>query len=79
MSVHDDGGRGRWIVRRRENGRQRPKRFVDEDAARRFDATVAPAPVAESEAARPPAFRDDRQTRGGSRPPGIPGRFSGRV
>ena len=45
MSVHHDGGRDRWVVRWREAGRQRARRFADEAAARRFNAQVAPPPA----------------------------------
>jgi hypothetical protein len=45
MSVHHDVARARWIVRWREDGRQKAKRFTDEDAARQFDAIVAPPPA----------------------------------
>jgi hypothetical protein len=42
MSVHYDGDRDRWVVRWREAGRQRARRFPDEAAARMFEARVAP-------------------------------------
>jgi hypothetical protein len=40
MSVHFDRVRGHWIVRWRDNGRQRARRFDDEGDARAFDAAV---------------------------------------
>lgn len=43
MSVHCDQARERWVVRWREAGRQRARRFASEDAARTFDASVSPA------------------------------------
>src|SRR5690242_7596251 len=52
MSVHHDGDRDRWVVRWREAGRQRARRFADEAAARRFDAQVAPPPPAVVERGR---------------------------
>jgi integrase len=45
MSVHHDGDRDRWVVRWREAGRQRARRFADEAAACRFDAQVAQPPA----------------------------------
>jgi integrase len=41
MSVHFDRSRGRWMVRWREDGRQRVRRFDDQGAALRFDAEIA--------------------------------------
>ncbi len=53
MSVHYDRVRERWIVRWREAGHQRARRFASESEARAFDARVAPArPIAVSDAAR---------------------------
>jgi hypothetical protein len=47
MSVHYDRGRDRWVVRWREAGQQRPRRFPDEAAARWFKAqSRRPAHVA---------------------------------
>ncbi len=47
MSVHFDRVRERWVVRWREAGHQRARRFASESEARAFDARVAPArPVA---------------------------------
>jgi hypothetical protein len=37
MSVQFDSSRNRWVVRWSEAGRQRTRRFSDEDAARGFD------------------------------------------
>ena len=37
MSVHFDSVRGRWIVRWRDNDRQRARRFADEAAEGRPD------------------------------------------
>ena len=45
MSVHFDRVRGRWIVRWRDNGRQRARRFVDEASARNFEAGLRPPPA----------------------------------
>ena len=42
MSVHYDRARDRWVVRWREAGRQRARRFFDEAAARVFEARVVP-------------------------------------
>lgn len=58
MSVHFDRVRERWIVRWREAGRQRARRFASESQARAFDARVAPA--------RAVAAVDERQAGGGS-------------
>ena len=41
MSVHYDRTRERWVVRWREAGRQRARRFASEDEARALDARVA--------------------------------------
>jgi hypothetical protein len=46
MSVHFDRARERWVVRWREAGRQRARRFADEGDARTFDARVVPARAA---------------------------------
>ena len=43
MSVHYDRARDRWVVRWREQGRQRARRFFAEAEARTFEAGVAPA------------------------------------
>jgi integrase len=43
MSVHYDRTRERWVVRWREAGRQRARRFASEAEARSFDARVSPA------------------------------------
>jgi integrase len=48
MSVHYDRTRERWVVRWREAGRQRARRFASEDAARALDAGVSPARSAHS-------------------------------
>jgi len=45
MSVHFDRVRGRWIVRWRDNGSQRARRFADEAAARDFGAGFRPPPA----------------------------------
>ncbi len=51
MSVHFDRVRGRWIVRWRDNGRQRARRFADEASALDFEASLRPPPaVVEREA-----------------------------
>jgi integrase len=42
MSVHYDRARDDWVVRWREAGRQRARRFSDEAAARVLEARVAP-------------------------------------
>lgn len=42
MSAHYDRSRDRWIVRWRENGRQRARRFVTEAEAVDFDHAVNP-------------------------------------
>lgn len=44
MSVHFDRERDRWVVRWREAGRQRARRFARERAARAFEARVSPGP-----------------------------------
>ena len=44
MSVHFDRVRVRWIVRWRDNGRQRARRFADEAAALEFEASLRPPP-----------------------------------
>ena len=44
MSVHFDRVRGRWIVRWRDNGRQRARRFADEASALDFEAGLGPPP-----------------------------------
>ena len=43
MSVQYDPARGRFMVRWREDGTQRVRRFVDEAEAEAFDAHVNPA------------------------------------
>ncbi len=51
MSVHFDRVRGRWIVRWRDNGRQRARRFAGEASALEFEASLRPPPaVVEREA-----------------------------
>jgi hypothetical protein len=42
--VHFDRVRGQWIVRRRDNGRQRARRFAEEAMARDFQAGLRPPP-----------------------------------
>ena len=42
MSAHYDRSRHRWIVRWREHGRQRARRFDTEREARGFEAAVCP-------------------------------------
>jgi hypothetical protein len=42
MSVHYDRARDRWVVRWREAGRQRARRFKSEAEARTLDAQVSP-------------------------------------
>jgi hypothetical protein len=42
MSTHYDRSRDRWIVRWRENGRQRARRFDTEREARDFEAVMCP-------------------------------------
>src|SRR5918995_2457190 len=49
MSVHFDRVRGRWILRWRDNGRQRARRFADEASALAFEASLRPPPVVERE------------------------------
>ena len=50
MSVHFDRVRGRWIVRWRDLGKQRARRFADEASALAFDASLRPQPaIAERE------------------------------
>jgi integrase len=44
MSVHFDRVRGRWIVRWRDNGRQRARRFADEVSAIELEASLRPPP-----------------------------------
>src|SRR3954453_15155836 len=46
MSAHYDRSRDRWIVRWRENGRQRARRFGAESEAREFEAAVFPSRTA---------------------------------
>ncbi|HET8758070.1 MAG TPA: hypothetical protein VFM58_18765, partial [Solirubrobacteraceae bacterium] len=50
MSVQLDLARNRWVVRWYESGRQRSRRFPDEEAARRFDADCASAKALAREA-----------------------------
>jgi len=45
MSVQFDRVPGRWIVRWRDNGRQRARRFADETAALDFEAGLRPPPA----------------------------------
>jgi integrase len=51
MSVQFDPSRTRWVVRWYDGGRQRSRRFRDEQAARRFDAERARAAAAARDAA----------------------------
>ncbi len=53
MSVHYDRARDRWVVRWREAGRQRARRFSDEAAARVFESRVAPRRPAPAAAGAP--------------------------
>ncbi len=62
MSVHFDRVRGRWIVRWRDNGRQRARRFADEASALGFEASLRPPPAV--------AERGRRAARGARRRPG---------
>jgi hypothetical protein len=57
MSVHFDRVRGRWIVRWRDNGRQRARRFADEAEALAFDARMTALRPA-VKPARPPVIVD---------------------
>jgi hypothetical protein len=54
MSVHYDRARERWVVRWREAGRQRARRFESDDEARAFDARVSPARTTPSASDAPP-------------------------
>ena len=40
MSVHYDDGRQRWVVRWREDGRQRTRRFKTVEEAESFDEAI---------------------------------------
>jgi hypothetical protein len=42
VSVHFEKSRGKYVVRWREDGKQRARRFSDESAAAAFDARVNP-------------------------------------
>ena len=50
MSVHYDRARGRWIVRWRDDGRQRARRFADEASAPAFEASLRPPPAVRARA-----------------------------
>jgi hypothetical protein len=53
MSVHYEPDRRRYVVRWREDGRQRARRFATEGEAESFDAEVNPHGRAARQAARP--------------------------
>jgi len=71
MSVHLDRTRERWVVRWREAGQQRTRRFASETEAQAFDARVSPARMmtaaAEPAASAAGVYPYDR---GALRPPG---------
>jgi hypothetical protein len=52
MSVHYDRARSSWVVRWREAGRQRARRFPDEAATGVFEARIAPRAIAPARGAQ---------------------------
>jgi hypothetical protein len=63
MSVQFDSSRSRWVVRWSDGGRQRCRRFADEQAARAFDAERAQEQTARREAAALALADDVKQLR----------------